>query len=155
MLQEAKKGYSKLLCHLLETPLYGSFSWRNCTCYSFFEEIIHFVHYYMSTKFMVSFPIVIIIILITQILEVFSFICKKEYPILPTYTKANNSIDWDDEYDHDPEFQVIDLCWVSTFVYIEKTGYSSPFYADMIYLYLFNLLFHWPFCRKFTINILI
>ena len=76
----------------------------------FFEEIIYFVHYYMSTKFMVSFPIVIIIILITQILEVLSFICKKEYPILPTYTKANNSIDWDDEYDHDPEFQVIDLC---------------------------------------------
>ena len=59
---------------------------------------------------MVSFPIVIIIILITQTLEVFSFFCKKADPILPTYTKGNNSIDWDDEYDYDPEFQVIDLC---------------------------------------------
>ena len=76
----------------------------------FLEEIFHLVQNYMSTKFMVSFPIIIMIILLTQTFETFSFLCKKEDPILPTYTKSRNTIDWDDQYDHDPEFQVIDLC---------------------------------------------
>ena len=60
----------------------------------FIEEIIHFAHFYMKVKLMVSIiSTIILIVSIIQGLEIFNCFWKKEDPILPTYIKANNSID--------------------------------------------------------------